>query len=538
MRLAFLALLFLATAAWGQQQAMVVENLPFSLAGSWWFRTGHDPAWSSPFREKTHWQVVRVPGAWERQGFASYNGHAWYRVTFLLPSKLASETLGLDLGYVGDADEVFLNGQRVGASGRFPPTYQSAVLHRRIYRLPKASLRVGEFNELAVHVYNGGRFGGLLGPAPILDRYERLLRRQQGRDLLLWVSATVLAVLALFHGLLALRFGGGREQWWWTSFLVAFACYQVTYASLGPSVFLSPAGNLRLNVVFLLLAVGLFPLVLYALVGYPTPAWATVFAAVVAVGAGFALLWRQTPDLYLWVYLAEVSIVFLVSLGIGQLAKAIRRQKMWWPLLLVASVFFSAVLADVLVDLSLFPRPTLGSVTLYSSVAGVVFALFVSFHLTMRWAQHHAARLLPSSGLLPLPLFVQEVQQRLAAPSRPPFSLALMRLTTAAGSPVEVEAVLPEVRRQVRHCDLLARLGRETLAVLLEGLDEREALTRVERLRRELRQLPGKPLLRPTAGLAAAGPARHASAAELLKAAEAALYAARSEGGDCTATAP
>ncbi len=529
----------LATAAWTQPQAVAVEDIPVSLAGSWWFRTGHDPAWSSPFREKTHWQVVRVPGAWERQGFASYNGHAWYRVPFLLPSKLASESLGLDLGYVGDADEVFLNGQRVGASGSFPPTYQSAVLQRRIYRLPKASLRYGEYNELAVHVYNGGRFGGLLGPAPTLDRYERLLRRQQGRDLLLWVSATVLAVVALFHGLLALRFGGGREQWWWTSFLVAFACYQVTYASLGPSVFLSPAGNFRLNVVFLLLAVGLFPLVLHALVGHPAPAWATVFAAVVAVGAGFALLWRQTLDLYLWVYLAELSVAFLVSLGIGKLAKAIRRQKgMWWPLLLGASAFFPAVLADVLVDLSLIPRPTLGGVTLYSSAAGVVFALCVSSHLTMRWAQHHAARLLPSSGLLPLPLFVQEVQQRLAAPSHAPFSLALMRLTTAAGSPVEVEAVLEEVRRQVRHCDLLSRFGRETLALLLEGLGEREALAQVERLRRALRQLPGRTLLRPTAGLAAAGPARQASAAELLKAAEAALYAARSEGGDCTATAP
>jgi GGDEF domain-containing protein len=90
----------------------------------------------------------------------------------------------------------------------------------------------------------------------------------------------------------------------------------------------------------------------------------------------------------------------------------------------------------------------------------------------------------------------------------------------------------------LRHCDLLARYSRETVAILLDEQDEREALAYVERVRRALRQLPDRLLLRPTAGLAAFKPGRYATAEELVKAAEAALYAARSEGGDCTATAP
>jgi hypothetical protein len=517
----------------------MVGELPFSLGGTWWFRLGHDPAWSSPFREKTNWQGIAVPGPWERQGFSSYNGHAWYRLSFLLPSKFASESLGIDLGYLGDADEVFLNGQRIGATGGFPPLYQSAVLQRRIYRLPRASLRFGEFNELAVHVYNGGRFGGFLGPAPKLDRYERLLRQQQGRDLALWVTSAVLVVVGLFHGFLALRFGGGREQWPWVAFLVSLASYQLTYASLGPSLLFSPGTNFRLNVVLLLLSVGLFPLVLYALAGQGVPGWAVVFAATLAVGAGFALVWRQTPQLYFWVYLAEVGVVLLVFLGLAKFFLALRRgQATSWLLAATALVFFLAALGDVAVDLALLPRPELPGLTLYSSPASIPFAFIVSLVLTLRWARHHAASLLPPMGLLPLSVFLEEIRQRMAASPKPAFAVALLRLSTAAGTPVDLETVLTDVRRHVRHCDLLARFSRETLALLLEESVEREALSQLERLRRALRQRPGSLLLRPTAGLAAYNPARHATAEELLKAAEAALYAARSEGGDCTATAP
>jgi len=533
------AVLLLAAAAWAQPEAMVVERLPFSLAGNWWFRPGHDPAWSSPFREKTYWQSVNVPGPWEKRGFPGYNGHAWYRINFRLPSELASENLGVDLGSIGDVDEVFLNGQRIGSTGSFPPAYAPGTLERRVYRLPRSALRFGEFNELSIHVYNEGRFGGLLGPAPRLDRYERLLRQQQGRDLVLWVSSTVLSVLGLFHVFLRVASGRGREQWSWVGFLLVLACYQLTYASFGPSLLLSSAGNFRLNVACLLLAVGLFPLVVAALADQPPPTWVILAVSTLGVGAGFALVWRRTLDLYLWVYLAEVGIAAFIIFALGKNIGGLRRSEPGAIALLGNGlVFFGAALADTAVDLALLPRPPLSGVTLYSSFGVLPFAVATSYVLASRWARHHAASLLPPLGLLPFGSFIDEVRKRMANPASSPFAVALMRLATAAGTPVEVEAVIGHVRRHVRHCDILARYSRETFALLLEAVDEREALAQVERLRRALRQVPGAYLLRPTAGLAAFRPFRYGTAEELLKAAEAALYAARSEGGDSTATAP
>ncbi|GBC79845.1 hypothetical protein HRbin09_01072 [bacterium HR09] len=539
MKLFGLGLWLVASSTLAQPATYVVDSLPFSLQGQWWFRTGHDPAWSSPFREKTHWQAIQVPGPWEKQGYPGYNGHAWYRLTLQIPSRFSGESLGVDLGTLGNVDEVFLNGQRIGESGSFPPTYEPATLQRRIYRLPRVSLRFGELNELAVHVYNEARFGGFLGPPPVLDRYEKLLAEQTGRDLVVWVGAAVLAVLALFHGLISLFYGGGREQWPWIGFLVSFALYQVTYANFGPAFFFSPGLAFRLNVVFLLASVGLFPLVLATVFARPAPTLALVFTSVMAVGSGFALLWRRAADLYLWVHFAEVGIAVIVALSLWLFFRQKRTPRgLPWPLVVTALLFFASCLGDVAVDLSLLPRPSFPLLVLYSSLGVLPFAFSLSFALTTRWARVHAASLLPHLGLLPWATFTHEMHKRLIASPPSPFALALMRFSTAAGTPVEVETVVPHLRLHLRHCDLLARYSRETVAILFDAHDEREALAYVERVRRALRQLPDRFLLRPTVGLAACKAGRYSTAEELVKAAEAALYAARAEGGDCTATAP
>ncbi|MGQ9494675.1 MAG: diguanylate cyclase domain-containing protein [Thermoanaerobaculaceae bacterium] len=536
----FLLLLSLvASLSAAQPEPRVVDRLPERLGGEWWFRVGHDPAWSSPFREKTHWQLIKVPRAWELQGFRGYNGHAWYRFTFKLSPRFANETLGIDLGHLGDADEVFLNGQRIGGSGSFPPMYQSATLQRRIYPLPQSKLRYGEYNEIAVHVYNDGRFGGFLGPTPKIDSYRQLAMEQTARDVVLWTSAGLLLALAALHTILAVLYRTHQGPWLLVAFLVAFACYELTYTAWGPYLLWSSGTVFRLNVALFLLSVGLFLPSLISILGQAVPTPFLVFTSLTALGAAFAMVWRRTSDLYLWIYMAEVGIVIIV---VTILRKFWERPSPFhrgqWPLLITAAPFFASVFADVAVDLGWLPRPSLPGLVLYSSVGVIPFAFSVSFVLLDRQSREHASGLLPPLGLLPYPFLVKEVKRRLATAATTPFAVAFCRLTTAAGTAIDVTTILGELRCQLRHCDLLSQFSPETLAMLLDDLDEREAVAHLERIRRALRQGPGGLQIRLTAGLAASRPARFATAEELLKAAEAALFAARSEGGDCVATAP
>jgi GGDEF domain-containing protein len=96
------------------------------------------------------------------------------------------------------------------------------------------------------------------------------------------------------------------------------------------------------------------------------------------------------------------------------------------------------------------------------------------------------------------------------------------------------------LRRALRQVDLLGRSDDGTFLISLAETDERAGVSTLERLRRAVTEGAGgsRRKLGVSAGVAQFRPARHGAAEELLQEAEAALYAAISEGGDCTATAP
>ncbi len=133
----------------------------YELPVSWKLITQDSAVFSQPDYHDGHWSTVAVPAQWETQGFANYDGFAWYRVNFSLPEKALKEELYLLLGKIDDVDETYLNGVRVGSMGKFPPKDESAWNLQRVYQLPAHVLRTN--NTLAVRVYDGGAPGGIIG---------------------------------------------------------------------------------------------------------------------------------------------------------------------------------------------------------------------------------------------------------------------------------------------------------------------------------------------------------------------------------------
>jgi diguanylate cyclase (GGDEF)-like protein len=526
---------------------ITVERLPTSLAGEWLFRVGHDPAWASPFRERRSWQRIRVPGAWEKQGYQGYSGHAWYRVAFFIPSQLAGEEVGLDLGQIGDVDEVFLNGRQVGSTGSFPPRFDKASLARRYYRLPRSVLRAGEFNELAIHVYNDSRFGGLLGPDPTIDAYRSVLRHQFLRDLFAYCLATLLVTLAALHVVLFLAQRSRTEHLFFAGFLVACGAYLLSYTYWGPALLLGHSGAFRLNIVALLGAVALFPPAFYCVAGRSQPIAIVAMQAVLALGAAFAIAWREEGDLYLWVHLAEAAALLISALVLKALVHLVRHRHAWSvPLLASSALFVVAVGCDILVDVGLIPRFRVMVGELVAPLALVPFAMLFSLALSYSWVEQRWGEPLDlATGLIPRDRFVERLTLELerARRTRSALAVALLRI----GGRVEdtgVEQIAARavqlMRQSLRQIDILARYDRDTFALLLADTEERSAMVILERLRRAVAEGdPTRPDRVPTtAGVAQFRATRHVVAEELLEEAEAALYAALAEGGDCTATAP
>jgi hypothetical protein len=134
-----------------------------NLEGKWKFNIGDKLAWAGTTYDDTKWEEIYVPSKWEDEGFNGYNGYAWYRTSFN-GSALGQKGQGVNLflGYIDDVDEVYVNGQKVGGSGSFPPKYHTSYDAFRNYYLQPSILNYTGMNVIAVRVYDAGIEGGIV----------------------------------------------------------------------------------------------------------------------------------------------------------------------------------------------------------------------------------------------------------------------------------------------------------------------------------------------------------------------------------------
>jgi broad specificity phosphatase PhoE len=154
------------------------EDLPgfINLAGEWRITAGDDSGYAALSFDDNSWKSTRVPGGWEKDALPDYDGLAWYRLQFDVPSDVfaawGTNTLALIMGAVDDADETYLNNHAIGAMGRFSPEKKTAWDQPRIYEFDASLLQ--ETNVLAVRVDDWGGGGGIwrgpvaIGPASVL----------------------------------------------------------------------------------------------------------------------------------------------------------------------------------------------------------------------------------------------------------------------------------------------------------------------------------------------------------------------------------
>ncbi|MBN1819499.1 MAG: glycoside hydrolase [Prolixibacteraceae bacterium] len=131
-----------------------------NLKGIWDFTVGDNLDWAKPSADISDWDQITVPDEWERY-YEGYNGFAWYRKTFNFRLSTSVNELVLFLGYVDDIDEVYINGIKIGQSGKFPPGLITAWDVERIYHFPKNILKESD-NVIAVRVYDERREGGIV----------------------------------------------------------------------------------------------------------------------------------------------------------------------------------------------------------------------------------------------------------------------------------------------------------------------------------------------------------------------------------------
>jgi len=293
-----------------------------SLAGEHAFRLGDDPAWSRADFDDANWETISVPGTWQAAGIAETAWIGWYRIHFRTEAWMRAAPVGVLLGQISDADEVWLNGRRVGGSGVIGRRYATATFLHRAYELPREALRSGGDNVLAIRVlrpyYEGGILGGSLPGEPGLGNLQELRLVQLQRESL---ANGVLAVLVTFYlaaALLGLSLFRDREL---RGAYLLLSVFMLLYAALSVlgSVWsvraglLTPTSELLGNV--LLVAI---PIVFLELMGrmlqQSIPQWLRVMNTMFAVVYGLAVV-GCGPELRWAAIIASVPMILVPSVA-------------------------------------------------------------------------------------------------------------------------------------------------------------------------------------------------------------------------------
>lgn len=132
------------------------------LKGNWKFMIGDNPQWASEKFDDASWEEIMVPSNWENQGFPGYDGYAWYRKEVFIADDYKNQNLQLELGYIDDVDEVFVNGVKIGQKGSFPPNFWTAYNSERKYLVPSALIHFNQPNVIAIRVYDSQLDGGII----------------------------------------------------------------------------------------------------------------------------------------------------------------------------------------------------------------------------------------------------------------------------------------------------------------------------------------------------------------------------------------
>jgi beta-galactosidase len=138
-----------------------VPELP-AVTGQWRFHKGDDANWKAPELDDSNWQEVMLPDIWERHSdYKQDNVYGWFRRHLEISADCKGRDFDLLLGCIDDVDEAWLNGQRIGQTGSFPPNYQTAYGSSRRYRIPASLVRGDGHDILAVRVYDSAGEGGI-----------------------------------------------------------------------------------------------------------------------------------------------------------------------------------------------------------------------------------------------------------------------------------------------------------------------------------------------------------------------------------------
>ncbi|MEM7353814.1 MAG: response regulator, partial [Acidobacteriota bacterium] len=367
---------------------------PINLAGVWTMSPGDDLAWADPDYDDSAWRQVTVPKGIHQRDRAEW---AWYRKTLrvaaaaepLALEERAALRLGVTIGKVDSAYEIYVGGRRLGGIGGLPPTPRMEYDRHAIYEIPASAVTPDGRLVVALRVWKSsetaGDIDGPYGGPFLLGRMQDLVRRELRAEHPQLFLAGLFLITALFHLELFRRRPQLQGYLWFSICAAAFAAYSV----LGTQWKYNLSENFLLlkEIEYLLLfvLVAVFIQLVWPLLGLRIgPALRAYQMGNLAAGLGVAL----TPGLALNIRLLpfwELSLLPLAIYGLWSIFRQAWRKNPQARIIGVGTAAAAVVFAyDIAVDRGFVVGPRLISVGFAILVLSLATSLANQFILTHR----------------------------------------------------------------------------------------------------------------------------------------------------------
>ncbi len=480
---------------------------PVEATGVWRFHTGDDMAWAEADFDHSRWDNILVPRDWRRQGYKDYTGIAWYRATFEFDlsqpgMEKALDQLGISLGKVHSAYEMYVDGKLLRGAGRLPPDPAIVYDRMRTTAIPRSAIDDQGRMTVAVRVWRDD----VLGRASTSGMYENPVRVGKILDLTrkIWFGEVLSLMLVicyvafgLYHLYLYVRNRRSSDFFWFgvTTLLVALYTLEVSqWKHIVPVLPFEVNKKIEYVTIYLLPAVGLQ--LVYSLLQHPPTrverayqAGFVLLALVVLLVPGQTI---HTRTLFIW----QVYVIpGLIGLMVHVIWKAAHGNIEARTMLLGWALFVAAALNDILVAQGVVQNPRV----LHLGFAAVLITMGLSLANRYSRMYNHleaeveartrelletnerlvdAARLDALTGLFNRRGFAEKVETEIARVARTRRGFVMMmvdidhfKLCNDTHGHTCGDHVLKEIanvlKAQLRDVDLIARWGGEEFIFLL-----------------------------------------------------------------------
>ena len=146
--------------------------------------------------------------------FEDKKGYIWLRADFYVPERLKNQDLGLYIGNIKMAGQVFLNGKTIGTAGSFPPQEFGAGTAVNSYRIPYGFVNQEEKNTLLIKIWTNGR--GSISAQPYISTVNDVLLSAAWENFFLsklnLTFSGIMILIAVFYALMFITRKQAKEH--------------------------------------------------------------------------------------------------------------------------------------------------------------------------------------------------------------------------------------------------------------------------------------------------------------------------------------